>query len=681
MNATAQNWLSVNGMTAREAAHWYIDHTPFYVFVCVVLGKAPACTNGHRAATRDHAQIDAWFDENENYNVAISPGHSLHTVLDTDPPIGEETLASLELEHGMLPATLTATSPRGGKHRILKGKCSSSVGTEKNGLGPKLDTRAYGGFIVAAPSRVRYDNGHEGKYEWDNNEPIADLPAWVPQTLARKREEHKGADVALDLAPNVERARSLLRSYVAANDIAIEGNGGDDRTYRLACEVLNLGLSPAKAFELIRDEWNDACEPPWDHDELAVKVRNAAEYAQNDAGAWAVAPGAETFAAFAASQPEQPRADDTLGQFRFVLRDPVADAARPPITFRDDARLWPNSPEGTVTQLISGAKQHKTGLVLGEMYRLKAAGVARVLYVPLEGEYGITTQRLPALVEFYGDTLDALPGHFQIASAAGFALDNSESVAGLIEAANAWGKQLGFGGWTDLIIDTQHRAAGGLEENSATDSRILWNAVDRIRRGITHDGGRLCNVTLLHHTGKDASKGGRGSSADEAAVDQLLELKTDKTSNTAVVTVKARKDGPDGITARFRIEFAGPLKVPVLIPVSDSDYRKLTGADDPYGNGKIGAALRALKAFGKAHAVKTPILAVELIKLWGEFEAEFAVQDANERTVANRLNERVKKGSYRAYLVHLVGEPVKPHLWCLPEELANEDHDGAGEVP
>src|SRR5690242_15291655 len=88
---------------------------------------------------------------------------------------------------------------------------------------------------------------------------------------------------------------------------------------------------------------------------------------------------------------------------------------------------------------------------------------------------------------------------------------------------------------------------------------------------------KLCNVTLLHHIGKDESRGGRGSSADEAAVDQVLELSSDKKTLTASINVRARKDGEDGFSVGFKIVSAGSSNVPILIPIDNEEYRQLSG--------------------------------------------------------------------------------------------------------
>ena len=44
----------------------------------------------------------------------------------------------------------------------------------------------------------------------------------------------------------------------------------------------DLGISKEKAVELLAEHWNPHCQPPWEIEDLELKVSNAAEYQQND---------------------------------------------------------------------------------------------------------------------------------------------------------------------------------------------------------------------------------------------------------------------------------------------------------------------------------------------------------------------------------------------------------------
>ncbi|MEG7689013.1 hypothetical protein U2044_15580, partial [Listeria monocytogenes] len=75
--------------------------------------------------------------------------------------------------------------------------------------------------------------------------------------LGRDREA-VGADegLALDQPSAVSRGTQLLKNYVDAGHIAVEGAGGDERTYSICAEILNLGLSQEKALDLLEEIWN-----------------------------------------------------------------------------------------------------------------------------------------------------------------------------------------------------------------------------------------------------------------------------------------------------------------------------------------------------------------------------------------------------------------------------------------
>jgi putative DNA primase/helicase len=96
-----------------------------------------------------------------------------------------------------------------------------------------------------------------------------------------------------------------------------------------------------------------------------------------------------------------------------------------------------------------------------------------------------------------------------------------------------------------VFIDTLAMAAGSLDENSATDmsSAILGaKALQAACAGL---------VLLVHHTGKDSSKGMRGSSALNAAMDVVIEVT--RNGDVRGWRLAKSKEGRDGITAAFTL--------------------------------------------------------------------------------------------------------------------------------
>ena len=352
----------------------------------------------------------------------------------------------------------------------------------------------------------------------------------------------------------------------------------------------------------------------------------------------------------------QPSAPITTNRWVFDLYNPVADASLPPITYRDDRKLWPDSPGKTVTQIIADPKCHKTNWIMAEHFRLMRKG-ARVLVLALEGTYGVRRNRLPALAMHYGVPLPDLNGRFQVVDIKeGGMFDLSNGAC--VDAFSEW---LKLQGWTDVIIDTQHRASGSLEENSATDARQLWNAVEKIRTV------NKVNVTLAHHKGKDLSKGGRGSSADLASVDQQIELIFDRNAMTVTAKVTARKDGVDGFSVPFKVHQPMPDAVPILLPISDEEFKEVTAARDPIAPEVISTALRELGCIsGKKCSSKE--LATKILTVPNCTPTNEAVTK-----LANQLTKSVNKSGSKisAYASKSGSMRQSSWLWTLPDiELA-----------
>lgn len=94
-----------------------------------------------------------------------------------------------------------------------------------------------------------------------------------------------------------------------------------------------------------------------------------------------------------------------------------------------------------------------------------------------------------------------------------------------------------------VIVDTLNRSMVGADENSARDAGIVVEQLAALAAtGAT--------VLVLHHPGKDATRGGRGSSAFIGAMDTELEMTGE--DHDIAVTVTKQKDAADGQTWYFR---------------------------------------------------------------------------------------------------------------------------------
>jgi hypothetical protein len=97
-----------------------------------------------------------------------------------------------------------------------------------------------------------------------------------------------------------------------------------------------------------------------------------------------------------------------------------------------------------------------------------------------------------------------------------------------------------------VFIDTLNRAAPTADENSSKDMGEILEAAKRLQ---SLTGGL---VVLVHHTGKDASKGLRGHSSLFAALDAAIEVSRD--GDRREWKVAKAKDGADGDAHPFMLQ-------------------------------------------------------------------------------------------------------------------------------
>ena len=98
-----------------------------------------------------------------------------------------------------------------------------------------------------------------------------------------------------------------------------------------------------------------------------------------------------------------------------------------------------------------------------------------------------------------------------------------------------------------VVIDTLAAASGGANENSGEDmNQVLANC-----RKLHEVTGAL--VMLVHHSGKDASRGARGWSGIRAAMDAEFEVTYSEDSPIRAVTVTKQRDASDQLRLPFKL--------------------------------------------------------------------------------------------------------------------------------
>lgn len=137
------------------------------MFPCEPGGKRPLTYNGFWDATTDPRRIRDWWGRWPTANVGVpTGGRSDLLVLDVDSRGGGfESLTVLERENGSLPKTARARTGGGGVHVFFRYPAGETVRSSAGTLGPGLDVRGEGGYVVVPPSRT------QSAYEWIDSSP------------------------------------------------------------------------------------------------------------------------------------------------------------------------------------------------------------------------------------------------------------------------------------------------------------------------------------------------------------------------------------------------------------------------------------------------------------------------------------------------------------------------------
>jgi hypothetical protein len=480
----------------------------FKVFPIRAGAKAPPIIKDWELlATCSEATIRTWWAHWPEANVGIHCDGLL--VLDVDAhKDGFASLAALEQEIP-LEATLEVQTPRGGRHLFYR--CDVPIANGVDVFGRGIDVRTTNGYVVAAGSHTA-----DGDYAIVADEPIADAdPRLVERAHPRRRERNEPA-VAVHTDPDaaVRRAVDFLRHHPAA----VQGQGGDFHTFRTVCRIRDFGVPAERAAEAL-EEWNGRCNPPWDHEELAVKIGNAYAYAQNAPGK--LAPEAMGFEVVDdAAVGEQPAAveedDEPIGNDLIHPADVDAvDVLRAEYLIKGVLEKQSNAvlfgiwnAGKTFVVLDMGAS-----IACGQEWFGHRVRAGRVMYLGYEGLRAMK-KRMVALRGKYPALQDkATP--FEYAGLIN-PLTRPEGLRELGARLKEFAAK--HGGAPDLlIIDPLANALGG-DDSDATLMAELNRVVSTIMKK------QKCTVLRVHHSGHGNQERARGHSSLPAGVDTEIRV-------------------------------------------------------------------------------------------------------------------------------------------------------------
>lgn len=165
----------------------------------------------------------------------------------------------------------------------------------------------------------------------------------------------------------------------------------------------------------------------------------------------------------------------------------------------------------------------------------KVRRAAPVTYVGLEGQAGVRKRKTALEVKF-----GALPDSFRFVLPQSLNIRAEHDRLALVQAIKATG---GIGGI--VCIDTLNAAAPGADENSSVDMSGMIEGAKAIQAAL----GGL--VIIIHHSGKDVTRGLRGHSSLFAALDAVIAVERDPASARRIWKIAKSKDDADDAEHAF----------------------------------------------------------------------------------------------------------------------------------
>lgn len=215
------------------------------------------------------SEVDSFFADGDNIALACGPVSGL-MVIDLDD-------YKKKTEVALPPIPLRATTPRGGTHGFFKYK-EGSANTVNRELA--TDIRSKGGYVLIAPSIVRYEDGTQGTYQW-NVPPQKWLLERLPELPEALAEKVYSGSTSSPIEERIfgpqnhpgQAKGSIFDTGVDSGSLILSGER-NTRLHKYAMQVFNS--HPFDEAELIVHSFNlNNVKPPLPRREVELIVKSA----------------------------------------------------------------------------------------------------------------------------------------------------------------------------------------------------------------------------------------------------------------------------------------------------------------------------------------------------------------------------------------------------------------------
>ena len=542
----------------------------------------------YQAERPDKVQLARWFGDPRHRDCGLGlitgeiSGRIFAIDVDVGPgKTGAEDWDALQLRHGDV-VTWRARSGGGGNHWFFRAPEGLRTKSAKGVIGPHVDVRGDGGFLVLPPTV--HPNGR--RYEWlDGWHPdecdLADAPDWL---LAYVRDDGSSspASVVVNLPSRSEPAHDRRTRPTDVWGRTVDGREEAMRDavwealVRAWIERDGTPFEPEELAEFEQDLWAEFSASivprPEDRPEergfpaLRRRVRyalrhwgkggridQAAQEPRHDDGGRPMPeptlPGGAKASAARTSRHADPR-DNLQEDLRNI---PVSELlALPPIEYLIEG-LIPKASTGFIAGESSSLKSFvaldlclkTTNLRFDDWFDHTIRDHGDAIYCVLEGRAGVP-QRLKGWAKHHGlvpgDGLTFVLDGFNLLDEGtprppGLIGDQKRFYAMMAREIETKGRDVKL-----VVIDTASQAMAGANENAAEDMSKLVKVMTSLADAYG------CAVFAIHHPPKNG-EGLRGSGALKANVDWVLTATRQEGAELPTIVLKSFKtrDGRDDV--------------------------------------------------------------------------------------------------------------------------------------
>lgn len=484
--------------------------------------KLPAKRNtgiriSYQEATDDINALVPYFEKYPDANLGLNLIDSGLVCIDVDDYKTDCKFQEFMIGKEM-PPTLIQKSASGGTHYLFRAEQVEQFPGE---MCKQVDIK-HKGYILIEPSKI---NGKA--YAWQTDDDPAPVPQWVPRKapLLDAPKESIYGGIHIDLARGTVNPQDLIDQIKA-------GHNWHNNIVTLVAYYVSQGWTASQ----VHDVTDTLTLSGWSVDQTRREVQTAYDGAVE-----------KGYAPIVPRQPSEvltaPVSPQLQAQVQSSLLYP--GQAQPILSSNYLIKRWLDR---TGTSVIYGESNIGKSFFVLEMSYCVAAGIpwyqyrtqqGPVLYLALEGGLGMNN-RLYAIQQKY--QCKDVP--LAVRRAPLDMLNSEEDLQ--ILAAMIQEVEAQYGKLAMIVVDTLSRALAGGDENSSTDMGRMVKIKDAIA---TQTGSHVC---LVHHSGKDQSRGARGHSLLRAAVSTEIELT--KMDGISFATATKQRDQEPAEPFAFTLE-------------------------------------------------------------------------------------------------------------------------------